>query len=57
MSVVAKLMVMCVAALLVTLLLIGAEWRTKRLSWASTGLKGAVAAVVAGVLISLLTVR
>ncbi|WP_338216820.1 hypothetical protein [Lacticaseibacillus salsurivasis] len=57
MSVVAKLMVMCVAALLVTLLLIGAEWRTKRLSWASTGLKGAIAVVVAGVLISLLTVR
>ncbi|KRN25253.1 hypothetical protein [Lacticaseibacillus camelliae] len=56
-ALVMKLLIMGIVALIVTLGLIFAEWRTNQLSLRATGLKGVVAVIVAGVIISLLTVR
>lgn len=57
MSVVAKLMILCVAALAVTIGLVVTEWRTKQLARGTTGAKVVVGLLVLGVLISLLIVR
>ncbi|MFD1433047.1 hypothetical protein [Lacticaseibacillus yichunensis] len=57
MSVVIKLMIMCVVALLVTLILLGLEWRTKTTTKSGVISKSVLAVVLLGVLISLLTVR
>ncbi|MFD1430423.1 hypothetical protein [Lacticaseibacillus mingshuiensis] len=57
MSVVIKLMIMCVVALLVTLTLLGLEWRTKTTTKSGVISKSVLAVVLLGVLISLLTVR
>lgn len=56
-ALVAKLLIMGIAVLAAALGLIFAEWRTKQLSWGATGLKGVVALVATGIIISLLTVR
>ncbi|WP_203624162.1 MULTISPECIES: hypothetical protein [unclassified Lacticaseibacillus] len=56
-ALVTKLLIMGIVALVATLCLIFAEWRTKQLSWRATGPKGIVAVIVTGVIISLLTVR
>ncbi|WP_225049301.1 hypothetical protein [Lacticaseibacillus kribbianus] len=55
MSVVAKLMIMVIAALLATVALIVVEWRQHRLSRVNTGAKAALALVLVGLAVSLLT--
>lgn len=56
-SIVIKLLIMVIAALLATMALIGLEVKTHTGTTASYSLKGAVGVVLLGVLISLLTVR
>lgn len=56
-ALVTKLLIMGLVALIAALALIFAEWRTKQLSWGATGLKGLVAVLAAGIVVSLLTVR
>jgi|GEM_PF-2625573 len=53
----AQLLLLSVLALIVTLVLIGLEWRTKQLSRLNTGVKAGVAVVLVGLIISLLIVR
>ncbi|MCX2455806.1 hypothetical protein [Lacticaseibacillus nasuensis] len=57
MPVVAKLMILVTVALLATVGLLVAEWRTHQLSRGASGAKAAVAVLLIGVLISLLIVR
>ncbi|WP_461226694.1 hypothetical protein [Lacticaseibacillus suihuaensis] len=55
MSVVVKLIIMVVAALIATGTLIVVEWRAHQASRANTGAKAALAVVLVGLLVSLLT--
>lgn len=57
MPVVAKLMILVTVALIATVCLLVAEWRTHQLSRGASGAKAAVAVLLIGVLISLLIVR
>jgi len=52
-----QLLLLSVVALLVTLSLIGLEWKTKQLSRLNTGVKAVVAVVLVGLIVSLLIVR
>ena len=56
-SLVIQLLIMVVVALLVTLLVIFAEWRAKNFKAWQLGVQSVVAVVLLGVGISLLTVR
>ncbi|WP_262316569.1 hypothetical protein [Lacticaseibacillus parakribbianus] len=55
MSVVVKLIIMVVAALIATGSLMVVEWRAHQASRANTGAKAALAVVLVGLLVSLLT--
>ncbi|KRM71705.1 hypothetical protein [Lacticaseibacillus brantae] len=52
-----QLLLLSVIALVVTLSLIGLEWKTKQLSRLNTGVKAVVAVVLVGLIVSLLIVR